>query len=187
MKRANGTGTVFKMGGNRRKPWAVRVSAGFDEKGRQVFEYIGYGQTKSEALDILEDYRRNPYKDKNLTFKDAVELFSNYYEKASAKSTIRGFRTNIKKAAFLYDLKLHDIRIDDVQKMVDSLDCNKSVCRKAVSAVRMVLNYFSKLEMYPQSRVLTLDLIQYTDKPDPASNPQTIFSKFKMLFLLYIK
>lgn len=37
MKLPNGYGSVFKLGGNRRRPWAVRVTVGWTEEGKQVY------------------------------------------------------------------------------------------------------------------------------------------------------
>lgn len=42
MKRANGTGTVVKLSGNRRRPYTVRVS-GRDRFGRLTQATLGYG------------------------------------------------------------------------------------------------------------------------------------------------
>ena len=55
MKLPNGYGSVVKMGGHRRKPYAVRKTVGWrydQEKDRQVQEYviIGYAKTKAEGL-----------------------------------------------------------------------------------------------------------------------------------------
>ena len=49
MKHPNGYGTVVKLSGNRRNPYAVRKTVGFDEKYHPIYLPIGYTQTK-EAL-----------------------------------------------------------------------------------------------------------------------------------------
>ena len=61
MRNPNGYGTVVKLSGNRRRPYAVRKTAGFNEKGYPVYKNIGYAETKAEGLMILAEYNRNPY------------------------------------------------------------------------------------------------------------------------------
>ena len=47
MRRANGTGTVVKLSGNRRRPYAVRVSVR-DKYGRLVQKAVSYHAKLSE-------------------------------------------------------------------------------------------------------------------------------------------
>ena len=50
MRRPNGTGTITKMSGARRKPYAVRVPAR-DRKGRVVQKYLSYHATMRDAME----------------------------------------------------------------------------------------------------------------------------------------
>ena len=57
MKRLpNNFGSVHRLSGNRRKPYAVRVK---DEKAN--YKYLGYYATYKEALEALTAYNQNPY------------------------------------------------------------------------------------------------------------------------------
>ncbi len=57
MKNPNGTGTVTKLSGKRRKPWVVKVTVGFDKTtGKQVQKSLGTFETRSEALKQLAFY-----------------------------------------------------------------------------------------------------------------------------------
>lgn len=51
MKRANGTGSIYKNSGNRRKPWIVRKSAVID--GKQRYTNLGYFETREKAERFL--------------------------------------------------------------------------------------------------------------------------------------
>ena len=53
MKNPNGYGTVVKLSGNRRRPWAVRKSLGQNEKGQPILKTIGYTATK-EWLSFMQ-------------------------------------------------------------------------------------------------------------------------------------
>ena len=57
MRRANGTGSIVKLSGNRRRPYLVKISAR-DKDGyvRQVA--LSYHAKLQEAQDALEEYNR---------------------------------------------------------------------------------------------------------------------------------
>lgn len=58
MKNPNGYGSVYKLSGKRRKPWAARITVGYDtriEKKRAypVYKFVGYFETRAEAMRAL--------------------------------------------------------------------------------------------------------------------------------------
>lgn len=82
MKRANLTGCIDKLPGNRRKPWRVRVSCGYnynEETGKVTADrqLLGTFSSKSEAEYELSVYLDNPYdiKTRNITFKNLYTLW----------------------------------------------------------------------------------------------------------------
>ena len=80
MRNPNGFGSVINLGKNRRKPFAVRITAGYNAKnGKQIFKYLGYFKTKSEAMKCLSEYNLNPYDAdfKKISFE---EVFLSFYE-----------------------------------------------------------------------------------------------------------
>lgn len=58
MKRANGTGSVVKLSGNRRRPYAVKVS-GRNQYGHIVQHILSYHEKASQAQQALEEYHRS--------------------------------------------------------------------------------------------------------------------------------
>lgn len=61
MRLANGTGSVYKMPGNRRNPYIVTKTIGWEldmerERAIQKRIVIGYASTKEAGLKLLEDY-----------------------------------------------------------------------------------------------------------------------------------
>lgn len=66
MRNANGTGSITKLSGNRRKPYAVIVTTGFEydevkDSYKQKRKYLGYYATQTEARKALADFLDNPY------------------------------------------------------------------------------------------------------------------------------
>ena len=59
MKNANGTGSIIKLSGNRRRPYAVKITTGYTVEGKQVRKIIGYFSSKKEALNCLLEFNQN--------------------------------------------------------------------------------------------------------------------------------
>lgn len=57
MKRPNGSGTVVRLSGNRRRPYAVRVSAR-DQRGRVIQRTLSYHASTEEAYAALDAYNQ---------------------------------------------------------------------------------------------------------------------------------
>ena len=58
MKLPNSYGSVYKLSGKRRNPWAARVTVGWksipeNQRAYPVYDFIGYFPTKTEALQAL--------------------------------------------------------------------------------------------------------------------------------------
>ena len=93
MKNPNGTGTVTKLSGKRRKPWVVKVTVGFDKTtGKQVQKSLGTFETRSEALKQLAFYNTakehedvakivDAFKLKNIQPLDCIFILHNFFTK----------------------------------------------------------------------------------------------------------
>ena len=108
MRRANGSGNVFKMKGNRHKPWRGCVTVGWTEDGKQMLKNIGYFESRKEADKALADYLSCPYDltASQMTFKELYELwFGEYWEKLSGVSSERTIRPAFSYCSSLYQMK----------------------------------------------------------------------------------
>lgn len=65
MKRANGTGTIVKLKGNRRKPWFAKATVGYKENGQPIQKAIcnekgeKYFESRPEAEEALIWWNKN--------------------------------------------------------------------------------------------------------------------------------
>ena len=125
MKRLpKGMGSVYKLSGNRRKPYTARIQAGHDENGKTIYKYLGYYETAEKALQELVEYNKNPYDlDNNkVTFADIWEIF-----KKRRFSVISASGCNIYKAAYkhiepLWNKPIKDIKTYQMQALIDNID-----------------------------------------------------------------
>ena len=86
MKNPNGYGSVTRLTGKRRKPFWVRKTVGFNDKGHPIYETIGYCSTREEGNILLAEYNKNPWniEQANITLQ---ELFDLWKEKKAPKLT----------------------------------------------------------------------------------------------------
>lgn len=61
MKNPNKYGSVLFLGKNRRKPWAARITKGWNDEGVQQYIYLGYFADRKDALNCLAEYNRQPF------------------------------------------------------------------------------------------------------------------------------
>lgn len=128
MRRANGTGNIYKMkGGKRRKPWRVRVTVGWElnpKTGRckQNLKTLGYYASRAEAEAALVAYQECPYdlNTKDITFKELYEQWTeDYFKKLTSISSERTITSAYRYCSGLYNMKMRDIRIYHLQECMD--------------------------------------------------------------------
>lgn len=124
-KRANGTGSIKKLSGNRRKPYAALVTVGKEWNEdklvyKQIQKVIGTYESRADALFALDNYLRNPYDIDvhKITFEDVYnEWSSRYFKELNNDSCIRSV-----KSAYNYSNALHK-RLFNSITIVDMRDC----------------------------------------------------------------
>ena len=109
-KRANGTGTVYKMAGTRQKPWIAARSG----------VYIGSYATKREAEDALSRISGKQLKDTyNYTFAEVYEAWSADHFKDISKTAIAQYKVDYNVFADLHPRRFRDLRTPDYQEILD--------------------------------------------------------------------
>ena len=163
MKRANGDGTIVKLTGNRRKPYAIRKVIGWKEDGRPKLQYISYHKTYREAEQALRIYNEDPYTVSKTTIKELYEEWYAIQEPKKAADTLKGYRTCFKHISPLHDLKIKDIDRPTIQRFYDKLDVNACTCKKVGQLLNMLFDYAVKRGMMPST---ALNLTKSVDIPD---------------------
>lgn len=125
-KRANGTGTIYKMSGKRDRPWAA--------KRNNIF--IGSYATYAEAQKALERTTDADITDKyNLTFAQIYELWKPVHAREVSKSQMANYSTAFNQCAVLHDRKFRSLRKSDFQSVIISMEQagkSKSTCEKPI-------------------------------------------------------
>lgn len=126
MKAFNGWGGITKLSGKRRRPYWVRLTAGWEinektGKAKQIYQTLGYYATRKEAILALSAYHQNPtdLTKREITFKEVFEIWSaKHFEKfpSSQKSLVPVFNNYCAK---LHDMAMKDIRTVHLQNVMD--------------------------------------------------------------------
>ena len=102
MKNANGTGSIIKLSGKRRRPYILKVTTGYTIDGKQLRKIIGYYETRKEALNGLLEYNQSKsIFISDITFKNVYDVWSKgHFEKITeqtAKSIKYIYQTHMNK------------------------------------------------------------------------------------------
>lgn len=123
MKAPNGYGSCFKLSGNRRKPFCVRLTAGHNEKGQPIYKVVGYYKTRSEGMMALAEYHKQPYTfdNRNITLK---EVFEKAYEtqQSLAYNTKKMLMVGYRKLEKLWNTKYREINLGIMQNLINEAE-----------------------------------------------------------------
>ncbi len=147
MRNPNGYGGISRLPGNRRRPYRVRVTVGWEEigSGRRVQRYatLGYYETRGEAMNALAEYNRSPYdlSARNLTFKAAFDQWSpGYFEKFP--STRRVTECAMDFCRDIWDLPMRKLRSTHLQEVISGMsDKSRGYQSKVRSLMHMVYRW----------------------------------------------
>ena len=121
MRNPNGYGSVFKLSGNRRKPYVARKTKGWDSRGYPIYQVIGYYAAKKEGLLALAEFNKNPWDmSKDLTLSELYTIFMRNAKLSQSQE--RAFKYVYKYLESLYNVKYREIKLLQMQACIDN--CN---------------------------------------------------------------
>lgn len=155
MRLPPGYGSVTKLSGNRRRPFMVKVNSSLDERGYPKFDILGYYEKRTDALQALADYNKNPYdlKASKATFQDVYEMWFKWkyetskkkYSQSSINCTVGAF----KKCAALHGRILNELKTPDLQAILDDFTLSHAY-------MEHIKNLFNQLYKY----AMEYDIVQ---------------------------
>ena len=145
MRNPNGYGSVVKLSGNRRNPFVVRKTTGWNDKGHPVYLTIGYYPTREDGMIALAEYNKNPYDVdiRNITLKKLFEKWSETILPKLGSSLQRSLKSAYKHVKKLDELKYRDIRSFQMQDTIDN--CGYGYSTQA--AIKNLWGYLDRFAM----------------------------------------
>ena len=133
-KRANGTGCINKLSGNRARPWMARKND----------VLIGTFATRTEAQKALERLTDTEVNDKyNLTFKQVYERWHTEHKREITEKTLKDYEWAFKLCEPIHDKKIRNILRSDYQALIiaqEEQGKSKGTCNK----LRVVLGMLGR-------------------------------------------
>lgn len=177
MRRANGTGSVVKLSGNRRKPWAVRVPA-LDDKGRPRQKYLSYHRTAAEAQVALDEWIHSPgstvpaaHRQGLSTLADVYQIYCSSNLPKLSVALQRSYRAAWnKRLCALGPRKFADLRVEDFQQLLDR-SAKDGLSQSSLVNMRSLIKHLYGIAY--QRYITDRDLSAYLYTPDvPAKAPR---------------
>lgn len=185
MKLPNGTGTVVKLKGNRRRPYAVRKTVGWESQGtekepRQKIITIGYAKTREEGLKMLFEFNCVPYGvfESKITFKEVFELLMNEKTKMS-RSTKNAYNASYLPFKPIENKVMKDLKLRDLQYIVDKCGRNYPTLRKIKVLLGQMYKYAMKNEFVAKDYSQYIDITKFKSR-NPNSERERVFSDYEI-------
>ena len=167
MRNPNGYGSIYKLSGKRRRPFIVRRTIGWERKdngelGKQIFETLGYFETRPQAIKFLSAYNENPYdiKASGITFSELYEKWLARRADKISESNTRAYKMAYNYSKPLYGMKFADIRTDNLQNIIDS-------CEKSYGTIRKIKVLFNQLYDYAMEHdIVSKKYADYIEMPE---------------------
>jgi len=182
MKMPNGYGSVYKLSGNRRKPWAARVTDGWinnekTKKSKQKYKFVGFYETRKEALKALADYNANPYNidTANITFQEVYERWNEEHFPTVSDSNVKGYKAAFLLCAPIAGRRFVDVKLDDLQACADNSGKNYPTLRKYKVLVGLMYKYAVIHDIIPPERN-KVEFINIKKAGNPNARDRTPFS-----------
>ena len=152
-KRSHGTGSIYKIPGNRSKPWGAKRNG----------IYIGAWPTRKEAQKALERLTDATITDKfNMTFTQVYEAWKPIHAREVTQGQMNCYTAAYKHCSDLYDKQFRKLRKSDFQMVIIKLEQSG----KSKSSCEKVLQLFGQLSKW----ALDEEIIQ----ANHAQNVQTV-------------
>lgn len=173
MRNPNGFGSVAKLSGNRRRPYIVKKTVGWDDKGHPIYDIIGYTETREEGNILLAEYNREPWDvDRaKITLQQLFDLWKERKAPRLGEANRRSLCVSFKHCAAYADKPYKQLRSYQMQETIDT-------CGRSYSTQSVIKNLWSHLDRF----ALELDIISrcYSDLLVSDPVPETSRLPFTM-------
>lgn len=178
MRRPNGSGSIVKLSGRRRRPYAVRVFDGIEitpqGNGIKKYKYLGYFEKQGDALRFLEKFNSSPVtlasakqgRNKH-KFSEIYEMYISDLENRSRKLSRQSFdsrRAAFKQLKPLHNMIFENITLDDLESVTRQ---KSNLSQSSITNIKIVLKGMYKTAMrhkFVNEDLAALMIVDYSDE-----------------------
>ena len=145
MRLPNGYGSVVCLSGNRRRPYMVRKTIGYDKNQRQIYSILGYYPTRDDALIALAHYNQEDVPVAvGITLAKVFQAWFPMHSKVVSESTVESYRNSYNHLLPIMPMPIDKIKYRHIQSIIDKMrsdGLSYSSCKKVRSLVNMLYDY----------------------------------------------
>lgn len=168
-KRFNGTGSVYKLPGNRKKPWAVLITKAGNKR-----TYGGFYETKAAAALAAAKLSAEGISDRhNDTVQDIYDTWSKKHFEGLTDWGKQGYETAWTYFTAIKQMKFRDIKTDNLQNLVNEA-IEKGKSRGTCEKIRNLASQLCKYAM--QQDLINKNYAQFLVLPKQEAKEKEIFT-----------
>lgn len=164
LKRANGSGTAYKLAGRRKRPWIAA-------KGKVI---IGYYETKTDALEALNKLTGKDVSDRyNMTLAEVYETWkSEHFRDLTAKGE-EMYISAYKHLGTIKDKQMRKVKAEDYQKIVDEME-ERGLSASSRQKIKQLAGQISKWAI--REEIITVNYAQHIKIGGSKTKEKKIFT-----------
>lgn len=165
MRNANGYGSVYKLSGNRRRPY-VAVKTVSLKGGIQKRVILGYYEGSKEAKIALAEYNRDPYDltAAKITFYEVYEKMMKQSQEKLCSATLKSKKTLIKAFEPIYKVPVKEIKLVMLQEIFDNDNTSYGTLKMKKSLCMQIFNFALKRELVDKNYGALIDINKKNEK-----------------------
>ena len=145
MRLPNGYGSVVKLSGNRRKPFLVKKTVGYDLNKKPITTVLGYCATKEDGLQLLAEYNKDFSILEGMNLKKVYRAWLPSHKKSVSDSTLEGYKNQLNHLSSISSMPIKKIKYKHLQDIIDKMrnvqKLSYSSCKKVRSLINMLFSY----------------------------------------------
>ena len=144
MRLPNGYGSIVKLSGNRRRPYMVRKTIGYDKNHRQIYSVLGYHPTRDDALIALAHYNQEDVPVVGITLAKVFQAWFPMHSKLVSETTVESYQNSYNHLLSIMPMPIDKIKYRHIQAVIDKMrsdGLSYSSCKKVRSLVNMLYDY----------------------------------------------
>lgn len=174
-RRANKTGSVYKRSDLKNRPWVAVTPSEWDEEGNRSNQTIGYFATQQEAVEALDEYRKNPTTKLNVTVQEIFDEWSAVSYKDISPQTQANYNAAWKRLTKIADIKMRELRTGDMQSCIDAAS---EMSASSLSKIKILLTQLCDYSM--QNDIVNKNYAKFIKLPKKEKTVKDCFTDLEL-------